>query len=312
MKIEQIYIHQFDRIIEFLNSNFSSPTHWPEWNLLISNYYNTDFYYFGLLEEKKLIGICPVHETKAGLTKNLHSGQFHYIPNGGWLLNKEQKISLSKLPIPINATFECFSLPALKEFGTKYSKTVKLFYTLVVDLEQNEDEIWSGSINSKRRNMIRKSLRMGAKALMGVELLSDFYALYSESNIILGFEGLPRIFFQELIEESTNVHFVPFVAYYNDYPMATLGLIYDKDYALYWLGATKHNSENLGQGDLLQWEAIRYSRDNGCKYYDLCYIEKERLPQIYQFKKGFSNTEVEVPYLQRKRILFRILNKFKK
>lgn len=306
-------IVDFDLIIRFLEVNFSSPTHWPEWNLLVSKYFNTDFYYFALLDKKgELVGICPIHETRNGLTKSLNSGQFHYIPNGGWLLSCEKEINISGLPIPFNARFECFALPAIKEFGAKYSKPTKSFCTLIVDLEKDEDEIWSESIDSKRRNMIRKSLKTDLRIKKGFDALKDFYMLYSENSDRNGVEKLPVSFFEELTREVKNIHFVPFVANTDDSPCSALGLIYDKDYAFYWLGSTKHDAGNLGQGDLLQWEAIQHSKANGCKYYDLCYIEKERLPHIYEFKKGFSKTEVEVPYILKKQTMFRIMNKLQK
>jgi len=300
-----------NKIVKFLQDNFSSPTHWPEWNILVSKYFNTNFYYFGLFEKGEIIGICPIHETKSGLIINLNSGQYHFIPNGGWILNKEKRINISNIPMPLNARFECFALPAIKEFGAIYSKVKKLFYTLIVDLKRTENEIWLDSINSKRRNMIRKAMKMEVKFSKGTGILNDFYRLYSDSNKILGFTGLTYDFFKKLTIESTHFNFVPFVAYLNEKPYSALGLIHDKNYSYYWLGSTNHNAENLGQGDLLQWEAIKYSKSQGCKYYDLCYIEKERLPHIYQFKKGFSKTEVEISYLLKKTILFRLLNKLR-
>jgi lipid II:glycine glycyltransferase (peptidoglycan interpeptide bridge formation enzyme) len=277
---------------------------------LVSKYFKTDFYYLGLQDKRdELIGICPIHETGNGLIKNLNSGQFHYIPNGGWLLNREKEIKISGLPIPFNARIECFTLPSLKEFKVSYSKPTKSFCTLIVDLEKKEDEIWSEYIDPKRRNMIRKALKTGLQLKNGFDALKDFYILYSENSSRNGPEKLPLNFFEVLIRDVKNIHFKPFVAYKDDSPCGSLGLIYDKNYALYWLGATKHNAGNFGQGELLQWEAIKDVKVYGCKYYDLCYIEKERLPHIYEFKKGFSKTEVEVPYIVKKQIMFRIINK---
>ena len=79
----------FNLVEQFLTNTFSSPTHWPEWNILISELYKTKFYYLGAFENGKLIGICPIHEEIKGILKNLYSGQFHYIPNGGWIFNKK-------------------------------------------------------------------------------------------------------------------------------------------------------------------------------------------------------------------------------
>jgi hypothetical protein len=295
----------------FLLKNFSSPTHWPDWNLLVSKYNNTSFYYWGLFEKGTLIGICPIHETKTGLLKNLYSGQFHLIPNGGWLLNREFTLNPSDFPLSHNSKFECFTLPQIKEFGVKYTKFTKLNHTLLLDLRQEEDEIWKKSINAKRRNMIRKAKKNGVSVKKDEINLANFYSVYSMANERYGLSSLPLDFFKEL-QESKNVRFIPMLAYYNDSPYGALGLIYDKDYAFYWLGASVENSENMGQGDLLQWEAIKHSQENGCKYYDLCYIEKEKLPHIYEFKRGFAKTEVQIPYLNRKKLFFKVLNKLQK
>ena len=89
-------------------------------------------------------------------------------------------------------------------------------------------------------------------------------------------------------------------------------IIYDKDYAIYWLGINCNNIPNNGQGEMLQWEAIKYAKSKGCKYYDLCFIEKEKLPHIYEFKKGFSKWEVEVPYIMQKPLAYRFINRIKK
>ena len=310
-KLKYKKITDFDTVTEFLRNNFSSPTHWPDWNLLISKYYNTLFYYFGLYENTQLIGICPVHETKSGLLKNLNSGQFHYIPNGGWLTSKQVKIAPFHIPIPFNSYFECFGLPLIEEFGAVYAKITKPFSTLLVDLNKTEEQIWMESMNYRRRRMIKKAQKHDISIQNTLSNLDLFYTLYKNANKVYGLKNMEHDFFKELLE-TQHINFVPFVAFRNDNPCGALGLIYDYNYAIYWLGATDFSSENLGQGELLQWEAIRYSKTKGCKYYDLCYIEKERLPKIYEFKKGFSNREVVVPYIMVKPLTTRIYNKVSK
>ncbi|MBN1187230.1 MAG: peptidoglycan bridge formation glycyltransferase FemA/FemB family protein [Bacteroidales bacterium] len=305
-------IYDFDLIVNFLLSTFSSPTHWPEWNLLVSKFFKTEFYYFGAIDGNKLVGICPVHKKKEVLTSRLISGQYHFIPNGGWLFNKFKKINLSDIPLPYNSAFECFALPALTDFKVTYTQLRKPFQTLIVDLRSSEEIIWNDSVDSKRRNMIRKAYKTGIRILKESGNLDLFFLLNSDSAKSKGLEHLPLNFFSELIQQSHNIKFIPFVAFNGEEPVAALGLIHDKDYSYYWLGATKQNSKNMGQGELLQWEAIKYSKSQGCKYYDLCYIEKERLPHIYQFKKGFSQTEVQISYLTRKTLMYRILNKLQK
>jgi len=94
--------------------------------------------------------------------------------------------------------------------------------------------------------------------------------------------------------------------------IANVVIVYDKDYSIYWLGNHADNAPNSGQGELLQWEVIKRMKEKGCSYYDLCYIEKKRLPHIYKFKSGFCKNEVSVPHIVYKSLPFNVSNKLYK
>lgn len=309
MKAELKDEESFESVRLFLGNNFSSPTHWPEWNLAVSRHYNTRFRYLVAEQDGLVRGICPVHEVRGGMKTTFHSGQFHYIPYGGWITDITAVPAKIDYRLPVNSRFECFSLPRSGIFGMEEPYSGRVFDTLVNDLSREEEEIWSSSIDSKRRNMIRKAERSGITVSSGEAVFSDFNTLYRDSLNRNGMTGLPEEFLREMTGLTGDVRFVPFVAYSNGIPCGVLGLVYDKDYAIYWLGASSVNSPGQGQGELLQWEAIRFSRVMGCRYYDLCYIDREKLPHIYEFKKGFSKQEARILYFNRKSLLYRVLNK---
>lgn len=309
MKAELTGEDTFESVRRFLGKNFSSPTHWPEWNLSVSRYYNTRFRYLVVEHDGIIHGICPVHEVREGLKTTLYSGQFHYIPYGGWITDDKTIPTIIDFRLPVNGRFECFSLPRSGVFGRDEPYGERVFMTLVNDLAREEEEIWSSSVDSKRRNMIRKAVRSGITVASGEDVLTDFQALYRDSLNRNGMAGLPEGFLKEMVGFTGDVRFIPFVAYNNDTPCGALGLVYDKDYAIYWLGALSEDSPRLGQGELLQWEAIRFSRLRGCRYYDLCYIDRDRLPHIYEFKKGFAKQEAIIPYFNKRSLFYRVLNK---
>lgn len=39
IKIKRLLKQDFQLVEQFLTNNFSSPTHWPDWNLVISKYF---------------------------------------------------------------------------------------------------------------------------------------------------------------------------------------------------------------------------------------------------------------------------------
>ena len=312
MKIKKIINSQAE---QFLQQNFSSPTHWPDWNILVEKFYNSKFFYLGAFDNKELIGVFPLHLTShKRFLDRLQSGQFKMIPNGGWIFSKKQKLSQAFFPVKWNQSMEIFGLPAVPEFNTDIKDFDKTKKTLVIDLGDTIDEIWKNSVHSKRRNMIRKAEKEGItiEKVTAEDELDDFYRLYIEASARFTKNPLELSFFKELFFQTKNIAFSIFTANKDGKQIANVGVISDKNYSIYWLGNNAMNMPNFGQGDLLQWYTIKQMKEKGCKYYDLCYIEPEKLPHIYKFKKGFSNTETPIYFHSQKSLFFRISNKFLK
>lgn len=310
-----IVIHEaFGKVTEFLANNFSSPTHWPEWNVAVSRHYSTTFAYFCAYEGKELIGICPVHKVKDGYLTQYFSGQFRFIPYGGWIFSRPVKTDTLSFPLGYFGGIQCFALPQIDDFNAPSSPdaTQKEFQTLLVDLRDDLDVIWKGQIDSKRRNMIRKAEKSEVDVSSSHSFSNEFYALYRQAGEANNLSLMPEGLFIDLFGNARNVNFEIFSAYRGNMHLADAVVVYDKNYAIYWLGNNATDAPNLGQGELLQWEIIQRTKALGCTWYDLCYIEKERLPHIYRFKSGFSKSEVEVPYFAEKKLLFKVLNKIKK
>lgn len=300
---------------DFLKYNSSAPTHWPDWNLIISKHYGTDFYYFAAYEDAELIGICPIHSVKKGITNILQSGQFHYIPYGGWIFNKKTVVDDLYFPIHYNEALTGFALPGIKRFAADWQlkKNSKLSLTLCIDLEKDVDWLWMNDIDAKRRNMIRKAKNNKLRTeVVGKGNFSDFYNLYHHANERNGLTSMSSACLSELFIATANVSFLGMLAKQGERSLSAIAVVYDKDFALYWLGAGTSDSPNLGQGELLQWEAINYAKKMGCKIYDLCFIEKERLPAIYEFKKGFAKSEYPIAQFAIKPLGYRVLNKLLK
>ena len=298
---------------DFLGNNFSSPTHWPDWNLLVEKYFHTEFYYLGAKDHGKVIGICPVHKTRYNkFLDRMQSGQFRLIPNGGWIFSEPQILSRKHFPTTWNSAFQSFSLPKVKEFNVEVGNNLgQEKKTLIIDLEKALDEIWQQDIHSKRRNMIRKSLQEGIRIeqVQTEGHLKDFYDLYLEASRRFSAHPISYEFFHEMFFSSPNIQLDIWSAYDDGRQLANVAVISDKNYSIYWLGNHASETRNLGQGELLQWHAIQKMKEKGCKYYDLCYVEPEKLPDIYKFKKGFSKTEMKVTLVIKKPVSFKIINK---
>lgn len=299
---------------KFLCNNFSTPTHWPDWNLIISKYFKSSFFYIGKFDAENLIGIYPVHETKMkhDILKSWHSGLFHQIPYGGWIFNKQSKVTKKDFPHKLFQLNSSYCLPEIKEFNADYNDISYIQkYTLVIDITRDLHDLWSFELDGKRRNMVRKAEKKGISCTTAKyeKDIVDFYLLYSESAMRLGLRTLPIDLFFDLFNNTLNIKLIIVSAYDCGQQISNIAVMLDKNYAIYWLGNMANNALNNGQGELLQWAAIKICKDSGCSYYDLCYIEPELLPHIYQFKKGFSQNKVSVPVIKRRTLFYRVLNK---
>ncbi len=310
MKIRKIT--DFNIIAQFLAHTFSAPTHWPDWNLIISKHYNLKFYYFGAYENNQLIGICPIYENREHSLVKLTSGQVYYIPYGGWIFNNPVNLILNKTPLSYNRSFCGFTLPIINEFNVNYLKSVSGdFQTLIIDLKKPYDEIFHKSYEHKARKAIRKALKNQVTITINNDL-ELFYPYYIKSCEVRNLTVQTKLFFNDLFTGSTNIKFEISWASQGSQLLGFLVIIYDKNFAIGFWSYMFPESPKLGQGDLLIDEAVRHSQKYGCDFFDLCYIEKERLPNIYEFKKGFSQNEIPIINFAIRSLSYRLLNKITK
>lgn len=302
----------FSAVSDFLKVNFSAPTHWPGWNVLVSKTFHTDFYYLVAREKGSIAGICPIHEaTYKRFLKKQSSGQFHYIPFGGWIFSRDTIVGPGFFPLGLQSFSEIYTLPLLEEFNCRYEipGLIKKS-TLIVDLELPEEALWR-SLNPAARKYIRKAARMNIEARLASSAahFSDFYNLYAHSSTLNKLPLLDRDFFSALRNECPDISVDILMAVKNGVQVANLVMVSDKNYAFSWMTNNGSKAGNEGQGDLLYWESFKLAKNRGCRYYDLCHIEPERLPGIYQFKKKFSDNERLLAYIIQKPLLFKFLNK---
>jgi len=308
-KIEFNFTKNYNLITDFLNNNFSSPTHYPDWNLIISEDFATDFFYHVCLKNGNIIGICPYHRSKNNSYYDNYSGpQIYLIPYGGWIFSEKIVLDLKQSNNGNFKSIQGCTLPLIPEFNVNYKFTNHTdSETLVVDLYKSEEEIWNHDVSSKRRNMIRKSMLNNIEVeSIDVNDIDRFYEFYCDANNRISLQIFPKKYFYDLFTKSINIKFEFLVSKINNIPYSGIVIAYDKNYAIYWLGMTRGEIQNLGFGEVLQWEAIKFAKKSGCRYYDLSTIEKISLPQIYKFKKGFSKTETPFYFYSEKKLINKI------
>lgn len=173
--------------------------------------------------------------------------------------------------------------------------------TLIVSLQGSEEEIL-GRMKQKTRYNIRLSLKKGVIVRSSADL-NLFHSLMEVTGQRDEFGVHSRDYYQHAYEI-----FYPrgkcelFVAEYQHKPLAALMVFAHNQRAWYFYGASSDEHRDRMPNYLLQWEAMRWARDQGCFTYDLWGVpdfdldtlesdflqRSEGLWGVYRFKRGFG------------------------
>jgi len=301
-------------IDKFVEANDGLIFHETLFNEIVSECFNTNLSYALAYNEENMIGILPIHTIKQGLLSLSFSNPSQFeVPYGSWVFKEALTTYtelINTLKTGFNEMLTCWSsllAPPYVQFIKNNSKT---FFTALIDLSKAQQEIWEQDINSKRRNMIRKAEKNFISiGQFGLDGLDKFYSLLLEMNKKTGMHSKIKEYYEKILKKYYPAKAVILLASLNEEIIAGNMLIGNINAVHYWQGASKLGIENLGQGEILQWEGIKWARSKGAKSYDLCVVEQERLPNIAQFKMGFSKELVPFYCITKKTLPFRIINK---
>jgi len=285
VKPEGGYYH---KISDFIVQNNGSVFHEVDLNRIVEESFNTELYY--LIDNPSHITSCaPIHITKNRFSfKKYNFRPLYDIPYAGFV--GEHFIDYANFSIGFFESISYVGFPYEKDFDVD-SANIRIGETAMVDLSLDEDEIFAKVIHSKRRNMIRKALKQGivVKSYFTTEGLRKYWPILKQLHDKLGYNQLTFEYYNKIFQKYAhkNQAFI-LVAYKNGEPISGLFILGNKNFMHYYKGASVFGVKNEGQGELLQWEAIKISKSLGSKYYDLCNLNKDTLPDIYRFKTGIS------------------------
>lgn len=166
--------------------------------------------------------------------------------------------------------------------------------TFVLDLSQTEEQLLGG-MRSKTRYNIRLAERSGVQVRLGdVADLELLYTLFAETSLRDGFVIREPAYYREAWGSFIAAgRAQPFVAEIDSQPVAAIVVYRFADRAWYLYGMSRAVHRERMPNHLLQWEAIRWAKGQGCAAYDLWGApdevdESDPLWGVYRFKQGFG------------------------
>lgn len=188
----------------------------------------------------------------------------------------------------------------LRAWGWRLSaEQIQFRSTILLDLGVSEDDLLA-AMKSKTRYNIRLARRRGVEVMPGgLDDLPLLYTMYAETSRRGGFVIRPYEYYEDAWGSFVHEGLAQIlVARYNGGPLAGVVIFRFGDTAWYMYGASRDQHRNLMPNHLLQWEAIRWARAQGCTTYDMWGApdvpdESDPMWGVYRFKAGFGGAFVQ-------------------
>jgi lipid II:glycine glycyltransferase (peptidoglycan interpeptide bridge formation enzyme) len=170
--------------------------------------------------------------------------------------------------------------------------------TVELPLEAGEEQLLA-AMKPKTRYNIRLAARRGVVVRPGTP--ADFpiiVEMYQETAARDGFAIRPAAYY---LDGWTALYDAgmgrPLVAEVEGRPVAAVIIVRFGERAIYMYGASRDEARERMPNHLLQWEAIRWARAQGCKVYDFWgapdeFNEEDRMWGVWRFKSGFNGEVV--------------------
>jgi len=173
--------------------------------------------------------------------------------------------------------------------------------TILISLDGTEDEILA-----RMKSKTRYNIRLAEKKGITIRQLDDvepFYGLLESTSDRAAFGIHTKEYYRrafELFKKSGECHL--FVAEYQGLPLASIMIFIKGNRSWYFYGASSNQHRDRMPTYLVQWEAMCWSKEQGCQTYDLWgvpdenfeILEKEFIERndglwgVYRFKRGFG------------------------
>ncbi|MBM3180350.1 MAG: aminoacyltransferase [Chloroflexi bacterium] len=186
------------------------------------------------------------------------------------------------------------------------SDQIQFQNTVLIDLSASEEEMLA-RMKPKTRYNVRLAEKKGVTVRTGtLDDLSMLYKMYAETSIRDGFVirdenyymTVWKLFMQNVERLTLNVPTcIPLIAEVNNEPVAAIFLFMFAGRAYYVYGMSRNLHREKMPTYLLQWEAMKRAKANGCSAYDLWGApeeinESDSMWGVYRFKEGLGGEVV--------------------
>jgi hypothetical protein len=281
-----------------LSTPGSSFFHTSSWAKVLKEAYGYSPKYFTEFDGGQISILIPVMEVKnilngrRGVSLPFTDYCEPIIQNG----NKFQDLINSIAEYGKKANWKYFELRGRKDlFPFSLPSCTYLAHTL--NLSRNAEEIFSDFRDSTKRN-IKKAIKNGVEVKINnsFESIKEFCRLNCVTRKRHGIPPQPFLFFKKVFEYIiSNQRGFVVLASFKDRYIAGAVFFLSGDTAIFKYGASDKKYHHLRANNLVMWEAIKWSCQNGFKHF--CFGRSEPGNKgLLQFKSGWGTIEQKINY----------------
>jgi peptidoglycan pentaglycine glycine transferase (the first glycine) len=181
------------------------------------------------------------------------------------------------------------------------SDQIQFQNTVLIDLSASEEEMLA-RMKPKTRYNVRLAEKKGVTVRIGtVDDLGMLYRMYAETSVRDGFVIRDENYYMTVWKLFLNVErltfnvptCIPLLAEVDGEPVAAIFLFMFAERAYYVYGMSRDLHREKMPTYLLQWEAMKRAKSNGCSVYDLwgapeIFDESDSMWGVYRFKEGLG------------------------
>jgi FemAB-related protein (PEP-CTERM system-associated) len=262
----------------------------------ISEYFYCELFLFCIEDNDEILGILPMHLTKAfpygsQLVSNPFNGTY------GGLCSNNKKIEeymVKHLEAYVSDMKVRFAELREKDEADYKLPIYDIYVNYELSLFGEIDKIWEDKVKSKTRNQIRKALKSKLEwSIYKEEGIDFFYKVYEETMSRLGSPFLNKFFFQGLMNNFNNDMFISIVKYQGK-PISVQWLVKSKNKVYNpWAGLVREH-QALCPNNLGYWKTICWAHEAGIESFDFGRSIKGSSQE--KFKKGWGGDKTKLNY----------------
>ena len=249
-------------------SNTSTFFHQIGWKNVVERAYNHKSIYLIAKEGGEIKGILPLFLMRSMFFgKKLISVPF--APYGGVCADtktvKNALVDKAK-KICEECDADYLELRTISEDNTPDLISKSLYVTSILELEPNPEVVWNEILKRNKRKTIAKSEKRNL-SIEWTNTINDFYKMFAQNMRSLGSPVHSNKFFENILYEFPDNSKVITVKRDDNVIYAAFYLFF-KDTVINSWSSTLHEYRKYYPTDFGIWEAIKYSCNNGYRYYD--------------------------------------------